>query len=408
MASLPKSTSVSYRYTGTNTQGKRVNGEIEADNLNLAKANLRKQGITPLRVQRQTKPFFNFIHTKKIKASEISQFTRQLATMVAAGVPLVQSFDIVAKGTDNISFRNLILSIKTEIEGGRSFAEALKKFPLYFDDLFCNLIQAGETSGSLDQMLDRIATYKEKSESLKAKLKKAIIYPTAVLIIALGVSLILLIFVVPQFEELFKSFGADLPAFTLFILNISNLLQARWPIFLGGIVALVWIFKYFKKTSKRFRELLDKFILKIPVVGGIIHKAAIARYARTLSTTFAAGVPLTDALEAVAGASGNVVYLEAILNIRNEVITGSQIQAAMRNTQIFPNMVVQMVAIGEESGSLDAMLTKVANIYEAEVDIAVDGLSSLLEPVIMVVLGVIVGSLVIAMYLPIFKMGSIM
>lgn len=407
MAAANKLPLVVYNYTGTNAQGKSMKGEIEAENLNLAKANLRKQGITPLRVQRYSKPFFTFKFNKKIKPAEISQFTRQLATMVTAGVPLVQSFDIVAKGTDSVPFKNLILSIKTEIEAGRSFSEALKKFPLYFDDLFCNLIHAGETSGSLDQMLDRIATYKEKSEALKGKLKKAILYPTAVLMIALSVSLILLIFVVPQFEQLFKSFGAQLPAFTLLIINISNVLQARWPIFIAGGVGCVFLFKYFKKTSKPFREFLDKSILKMPIIGNIIHKAAVARYARTLSTTFAAGVPLTEALEAVAGASGNVVYSEAILNIRNEVITGSQIQAAMRNTQIFPNMVVQMVAIGEESGSLDAMLTKVANIYEEEVDVAVDGLSSLLEPLIMVILGIIVGSLVIAMYLPIFKMGSI-
>lgn len=407
MPSVTKPAPIIYTYTGTNAQGKSVNGEIEGDNINLAKANLRKQGITPIKVQKQSKPFFSFSPAKKIKPADISHFTRQLATMVAAGVPLVQSFDIVAKGTDSPAFKTLILDIKTEIEAGRSFSEALKKFPLYFDDLFCNLIHAGETSGSLDQMLDRIATYKEKSEALKAKLKKAILYPTAVLIIAMGVSIILLIFVVPQFEQLFKSFGAQLPAFTLMIIQLSNFLQEKWPFLLAGAIGIGFLFKHFKKTSKSFREFLDRLVLKIPVVGNIIHKAAIARYARTLSTTFAAGVPLTEALDAVAGAAGNVVYSNAILNIRSEVTTGSQIQAAMRNTQVFPNMVVQMVAIGEESGSLDAMLTKVANIYEAEVDVAVDGLSSLLEPVIMVILGVIVGSLVIAMYLPIFKMGSI-
>lgn len=394
-----------YVHKSKNAQGKIIQGEIQAQNLALAKALLRRQGLTPISVDKQSKPFFSF--KPKIKAADIAHFTRQLATMVTAGIPLVQSFDVVAKGTDNATFKTLILNIKSEIEEGRSFSESLRKFPLYFDDLFCNLIHAGEASGSLDQMLDRIATYKEKSESLKRKLKKVILYPTAVLIVALGVSLVLLILVVPQFDSLFQSFGAKLPAFTLGIIALSNFLQHQWYFLVGALVILIFAFRYFKQRSKSFQNTIDKFILKIPIIGNIIHKAAIARYARTLSTTFAAGVPLIEALEAVAGATGNIVYSDAIMSVRNEVSTGSQIHSAMRNTQIFPNMVIQMVAIGEESGSLDTMLTKVANIYEEEVDMAVDGLSSLLEPLIMTLLGVIVGGLVIAMYLPIFKMGSI-
>lgn len=395
-----------YRYESTNSEGKTIHGEIKALNLNLAKASIRKQGLHPIKVQRQSQPFVLF-GKKKVSSLDICSFSRQMSTMVTAGIPLVQSLEIVSKSSDNPIFQELVTEIKTEIEAGRPFAEALRKFPLYFDELFCNLVSAGEASGSLDNMLDRVATYQEKSESLKRKLKKAIIYPLAVVSIAVIVTAILLIFVVPQFEQLFKGFGAQLPTFTLCVISLSKFVQHQGYLIVASAVGLFYTFKYFKKSSKTFRDFLDRMILKIPIVGNIIHTAALARYARTLSTTFAAGVPLVEALEAVAGATGNIVYCNAILQVRNEVITGSQMQAAMKNAQIFPNMMIQMVAVGEESGTLESMLAKVASIYEEEVDTAVDGLSSLLEPLIMSVLGVLVGGLVIAMYLPIFKMGSV-
>lgn len=396
-----------FTYECANTQGAKVKGEIIAANIAMAKADLRRQGLNPLKVHRKTKSFFSTERKKKIKAMDICQFSRHMATMMAAGIPLVQSFDIVAKGVDNISVRNLVLEIKADVEGGHSFSDALKQHPMHFDPLFCNLVAAGESSGSLDTMLDRIATYKEKTESLKRKIKKALFYPLAVTVVAIIVTAILLVFVVPQFEQLFKGFGADLPAFTKMVINLSKIVQKWWWLFLGVFFALGAGFSYCKKRFYAVQIALDKAILKVPVIGNILHKAAIARFARTLSTTFAAGVPIVEALESVAGATGNIVYSKAVLQIRDEVSTGSQVQAAMRNCGIFPNMVVQMVAIGEESGSLDAMLGKVANIYEEEVDAAVDGLSSLLEPLIMAILGVVVGGLVIAMYLPIFKMGSV-
>jgi len=395
-----------YSHESTNAEGKKVRGEIKALTVNLAKANLRQQGLHPITVEEKKEPFILFSR-KKITPLDICNFSRQMATMVTAGVPIVQSLESILKSSENPALQSLVSDIKTEIEEGHSFADALRKFPLYFDNLFCNLVSAGETSGSLDNMLDRIATYKEKSESLKRKLKKALLYPIAVVCIAVIVTIILLIFVVPQFEQLFKGFGAELPTFTLFVIYLSKALQHRWYIILAACLGLFFAFKYFKTNSPTFQEFLDKSFLRLPIIGNIIHKAAIARYARTLATTFAAGVPLVESLEAVAGASGNIVYYNAIIQIRNEVITGSQIQTAMKNTNIFPNMVIQMISIGEESGSLESMLSKVASIYEEEVDTAVDGLSNLLEPMIMAILGVLVGGLVIAMYLPIFKMGSV-
>lgn len=396
-----------YEYECTNSQGRTVKGEVSSSTLSMAKADLRRQGLTPVKVKRRATKLFSGERKRKITSEDICFYARQMATMMTAGVPLVQSFDIVARGTENTSLRDLVLSIKSEVEGGRAFNEALFKFPQHFDDLFCNLVAAGEASGSLEAMLDRIATYKEKSESLKKKIKKALFYPIAVMVVAVIVTFILLIFVVPQFEELFKGFGADLPAFTAMVINLSEFVQNWWYVIFGAAIAAGWAFVQAKQRSKGFRDALDRLALKIPIVGPILQKAAIARYARTLATTFAAGVPLIEALDSVAGATGNVVFTNAVNRIKEDVSVGVQMQQAMRSTDVFPNMVVQMVAIGEESGSLDSMLSKVADIFEEEVDAAVDGLSSLLEPLIMVVLGVLVGGLVVAMYLPIFKMGSV-
>lgn len=393
-------------YEGTNNQGKPIKGEIASENIARAKAELRKQGITPTRVKALSVGFFGK-KKKKITSKEIAILSRQLATMMKAGVPLIQSFEIVGKGHENASVQALVHQIKISVESGNPFSEALKKFPLHFDALFCNLVASGEQSGTLDVMLDRIALYKEKTENIKGKIKKALFYPTAVVIVAIIVTLILLIYVVPQFEQLFKGFGADLPAFTKMVVSLSDWLRhhGHW-LFLGTMIASGITTRAYKK-SRAFVEKVERLSLALPIIGPILHKAAIARFARTLSITFAAGVPLTEALVSVAGASGNIVYQQAILGIRDDVTTGQTLQLSIRQTQLFPNMVVQMIAIGEESGSLDAMLAKVADFYEAEVDQAVDGLSSLLEPLIMAVLGVLVGGLVIAMYLPIFKMGSV-
>lgn len=396
-----------YTYEGTNPQGGKMKGEVTALNITIAKADLRRQGINTTRIRKKTDSIFSRPRKKRISAADISYFSRQMATMMSAGIPLVQSFDIVAKGVDNLSLRDLILTIKGEIESGRSLSESLRQHPRYFDPLFCNLVAAGEASGSLETMLDRIAMYKEKSESIKRKIRKALFYPSAVMVVAILVTGILLLFVVPQFETLFKGFGADLPIFTQMVINLSAFVQKWWYIILLAIIAASWAFVVSYRRSKELRFLVDRIMLKIPIIGNIIHQAAIARFSRTLATTFAAGVPLVEALDSVAGATGNIVYSNAVMKIKEEVSTGSQIQAAMRNTSVFPNMVIQMVAIGEESGSLDKMLGKVADIYEEEVDLAVDGLSSLLEPFIMVILGVLVGGLVVAMYLPIFKMGSV-
>ncbi len=334
-------------------------------------------------------------------------FARQLATMLGAGIPLVQAFEIVGNGHEKPSVQKLILDIKADVEGGTSLHEALAKHPLYFDDLFVNLVEAGEQAGALEGLLDKIATYKEKTEALKKKVKKALFYPAAVLVVAVIVTVILLVFVIPQFESLFKGFGADLPAFTQFVIDLSKFVQDK-GIYIAVVAgAAAYGFVYFKKRSKKMREILDRVVLKLPIIGPILNKAAIARYARTLSTMFAAGVPLVEALESVAGATGNIVYENAVLRMKDEVATGQRLQRAMEATGLFPNMVIQMIAVGEESGSLDEMSGKVATFYEAEVDNAVDAMSSLLEPLIMAILGVLVGGLVIAMYLPIFKLGSV-
>src|SRR5437016_3608770 len=367
------------------------------------RAELRRQGVAPSRIRRQRQ-----VGTGgKPTPGDIAVFSRQLATMLAAGIPLVQSFEIVGNGHEKPAMQKLILDVKADVEGGTSLHEALGKHPLYFDDLYVNLVEAGEHAGALESLLDKVATYKEKSEALKKKVKKALFYPAAVLAVAVIVTVVLLLFVIPQFESLYKGFGADLPAFTQAVINLSRFVQHD-GIYIAIVLGLAgYVFFYFKKRSKAMRELLDRLSLKIPVIGPILNKAAIARYARTLSTMFAAGVPLVEALDSVAGATGNIVYENAVIKMRDEVSTGQRLQRAMENTGLFPNMVNQMIAVGEESGSLDDMSGKVATFYEAEVDNAVDAMSSLLEPLIMVILGVLVGSLVIAMYLPIFKLGSV-
>ena len=389
-----------FLWQGTDRRGNKSRGEIEGFSLALVKAQLRKQGINPTKVKKKPKPLFGG-GKKKITPLDIAFFTRQLATMIKSGVPLVQAFEIVADGLDHIAFKELVLTIRNDIAGGDSFAGAIRKHPLYFDDLYCSLIASGEDSGSLETMLDRVATYKEKTEALKSKLKKAMKYPIAVVTVAVVVTGILLVKVVPQFQEIFTSFGAQLPAFTLFVIGLSEIVQAYWFIVLAVIFALVAGFNRLMKTSESFRHNFERLTLKLPVAGPIIQQSALARYARTLSTTFAAGVPLISALESVADATGNIVYKEAVLKVRDDVSTGQQLQFSMRATGVFPAMAVQMVAIGEEAGSLDEMLDKVATYYEDEVDTQVDSLTSLMEPIIMSVLGVLVGGLVMAMYLQI-------
>jgi len=392
-------------WTGTDKRGVRVKGQSRGSTPSLIKANLRKQGIKPIKIKKQS-TLFQSTGKKRITPKDIAVFFRQLATMLSAGVPLVQSFEIIGRGHENAGMRELLLNIKAEVESGTSLSESLAKHPIYFDDLVVSLVGAGEQAGALENLLDKIATYKEKTEILKAKIKKAMFYPTAVIVVAFIVTAILLIFVVPQFEELFSSFGADLPAFTRVVVNMSEFMQEYWWIVAGIAVGGIYSLLQAKKRSRKFNRALDRLVLKMPIIGPIMHKAAVARYARTLGTMFAAGVPLVEGLEAVAGATGNVVYSDAVLMIRDSVATGQQLTFAMNQTALFPNMVEQMVAIGEESGSLDEMLNKVADFYEQEVDDAVDALSSLLEPLIMSILGILIGGLVVAMYLPIFKMGA--
>lgn len=394
-----------FAWEGTDKKGNRVKGESRGINSNIIKAELRRQGVVPLKVRKKS-ALASAGKGKAITPKDIAIFARQLATMMTSGVPLVQSFDIIGKGHENPRMQELVMTVKADVEGGSNLADSLRKHPLFFDDLVCNLVEAGEAAGVLDTLLDKIATYKEKTEILKAKIKKAMTYPTAVVIVAFIVTAILLIFVVPQFESLFKNFGADLPAFTQMVVSMSRFMQDYWYLVFGGIGGAVYALLQAKKRSRKFNHGLDRLVLKMPVVGDIMTKAAIARFARTLSTMFAAGVPLVEALDSVSGATGNIVYSEAVLRMRDQVATGQQLQLTMAQSGLFPNMVVQMVAIGEESGSLDTMLGKVADFYEREVDDAVDSLSSLLEPMIMAILGVLVGGLVIAMYLPIFKMGA--
>jgi type IV pilus assembly protein PilC len=395
---------IPYNWEGKDKKGNKVRGRVLAKSENEVRAELRRQAIVPVKIRKQTSLFRT---GGKISPEDIAIFSRQLATMLAAGIPLVQAFEIVGVGHEKPAMQKLILDIKMSIEGGSSLHESLKKHPLYFDDLYVNLVEAGEQAGALESLLDKVATYKEKTEALKKKIKKALFYPAAVLGVAVIVTLILLLFVIPQFEALFKGFGADLPAFTRMVIEMSRFVQDQgW--WMGIIfVGAVFTFFYFKKRSRALRQFIDRLSLKIPIVGPILVKAAIARYARTLSTMFSAGVPLVEAMDSVAGATGNIVYETAVLRMRDEVATGQRLQRAMENTGLFPNMVVQMIAVGEESGSLDAMAAKVADFYELEVDAAVDGLSSLLEPLIMAILGVLVGGLVIAMYLPIFKLGAV-
>jgi len=398
---------IDFVWTGTDKNKKKAGGIISAKSEIIAKTELRRQGYRVITLKKKPKPLFS----KKVQAitpGEIAVFARQLATMLKAGVALVQSFDIVGKGHANPSMESLLLGIKADIESGDTLAEALNKRPLYFDELFCNLVAAGEQAGVLETLLDKIATYKEKTESMKKKIKKALTYPIAVIVVAFVVTTILLIFVVPVFADMFKSFGADLPAFTKMVVAMSEWMQAWWYIVVGIVVGIVYTFGYFKKRSRAFNHFLDKTLLKLPIVGLILHKSAIARFARTLATMSAAGVPLVEALESVAGACGNIIYTEAVLKMREEVATGQRLQFAMQQANLWPNMVVQMVAIGEESGSMDSMLLKVADFFDEEVDNLVDNLSSLMEPIIMVILGTLVGGLVVAMYLPIFKMGAAM
>ncbi|WP_131779813.1 type II secretion system F family protein [Legionella bozemanae] len=398
-------TTLAFHYTGVNKAAQKINGDIEARSLALAKVELRRQGIIVNKIAKKRVPLFS-LKSKKIKSGDITVFSRQLATMIESGIPLVQSFDIVAKGQSNKRLKELIENIKGDVETGLTLSETLKKNPAHFNELFCNLVEAGEKSGSLDIMLDKIATYKEKIETIKKKIKKALTYPMAVLVVTFLVTTGLLIFVVPQFDALFKGFGADLPAMTQAVVSMSKFFQSYWYLIFGALASSIYAFIYALKHSSQFAQNVDRTVLKLPVIGPIVEKAAIARFSRTLSITFAAGLPLVEALKSVAGATGNIIFAKATDTIREEVSTGQQINKAMENTQLFPNMVVQMVAIGEESGALERMLSKVADFYEEDVDNTVDSLSSLLEPVIMTVLGVLVGGLVVAMYLPIFKLGS--
>ena len=394
-----------FLWEGTDRKGKKIKGKSMAANEAAVRAVLRRQGVVPSKIRKQSPGLFKGAGT--VTPADIAIFSRQLATMLAAGIPLVQAFEIVGAGHENAAMQKLIMAVKVDVEGGSALAEALSKHPLYFDDLFVNLVEAGEQAGALETLLEKIATYKEKTEAIKKKIKKAVTYPAAVLVVAFVVTIILMVFVIPAFEDLFKGFGADLPAFTRLIIEISQFIRDK-----GWLLAMIagaagYTFMYFKKRSRPMRHFLDRMALNMPIIGPIIQKAAIARYARTLSTMFSAGVPLVEALESVAGATGNIVYEVGVLQMRDEVATGQRLQQAMENTNLFPNMVIQMIAVGEESGSLDDMSAKVADFYEEDVDNAVDNLSSLLEPMIMSILGILVGGLVVAMYLPIFKMGSV-
>ena len=397
---------IDFVWEGKDKSGNKTGGEISAKSETIARVDLRKMGVRVVKIKKKSKPLFSK-KTQPITPAEIAVFARQLATMLQAGVPLVQAFDIIGKGHKNPSMAELLLSIKANIEGGDTLAEALRRNYLYFDDLFCSLVEAGEQAGVLETLLDKVATYKEKSESMKKKVKKALTYPIAVLTVCFIVTAILLIFVVPVFEDLFQSFGADLPAFTQFVIDLSQWAQEWWWMVLIVLVGAYQTFIFFHKRSAEFRRFIDRILLKLPIIGQIIDMSALARFARTLATMSAAGVPLVESLERVAGACGNIVYYEAILKIRDDVATGQRLQFSMQQVDLFPHLVIQMVAIGEESGKLDSMLDKVADFYEEEVDNLVDNLSSLMEPFIMVVLGTLVGGLIVAMYLPIFKLGGV-
>ncbi len=405
MAETAAASTTPFLWEGTDRKGNKVKGKSMAGDEATVRAELRRQGVVPSRIRKQSPGLFK--GSAKVTPGDIAIFSRQLATMLAAGIPLVQAFEIVGNGHENPAMQKLILSIKGDVEGGSALAEALAKHPLYFDDLFVNLVEAGEQAGALETLLDKVATYKEKTEAIKKKIKKALTYPAAVLVVAFVVTIILLIFVIPAFEDLFQGFGADLPAFTRMVIDISQFVRNQGWYLAVMAGAGIYTFFYFKKRSRAMRHFLDRTALRTPIIGPILQKASIARYARTLSTMFSAGVPLVEALESVAGATGNIVYEQGVMQMKDEVATGQRLQQAMENTDLFPNMVIQMIAVGEESGSLDEMSAKVADFYEEDVDNAVDNLSSLLEPMIMAILGVLVGGLVVAMYLPIFKMGSV-
>ncbi len=391
-----------YQWEGRDKSGKSVKGEMRATGEAVVQSTLRRQGISVLKVKKQGKARGGTVTEK-----DITLFTRQLATMMKAGVPLLQSFDIVGKGHSNPAVSKLLYDIKSDVETGSSLTQAFRKYPLYFDPLFCNLVGAGEAAGILDSLLDRLATYKEKILAIKSKIKSALFYPISVLVVAFVITAVIMIFVIPSFKELFEGFGANLPTPTLVVMAMSDKFVEYWWLIFGSIGGGFWFFFYTWKRSTKMQMVMDRLLLKIPVFGALIRKATIARWTRTLATMFAAGVPLVEALDSVGGASGNHVYLQATRRIQGEVSTGTSLTVAMQNSEVFPNMVTQMVAIGEESGSLDGMLSKVADFFEAEVDDAVDALSSLMEPMIMVVLGTLIGGLVIAMYLPIFKMGQV-
>jgi type IV pilus assembly protein PilC len=406
MAEKQHGTETVFLWTGTDRGGVKIKGQTIAKSPILVKAELRSQGITPLQVRKKPKPLFN-TQPKKATPKDVTVFSRQLATMIASGVPMVQGLEIASEGHGTVEMRDTLKTVREDVSGGNSLGDSLAKHPKLFDDLFCNLVRSGEASGTLDAMLDRVATYQEKTQAIKSKIKKALFYPIAVIVVAFVVLVVLLLFVVPQFEALFKDFGAQLPAFTRFVIDLSRTFQKWWYIIFGGLAAAGMVFVRARQRSPTFARQVDQWLLDMPTFGSIFTKAAIARYARTLSTMFAAGVPLVDAMGRVSDATGNLIYHDAILRMRDDVATGQRLNTTMNKTQLFPNMVVQMVAIGEESGALDAMLGKVADFYEMEVDDAIDALSSLIEPLIISFLGVVIGGLLVAMYLPIFQMGSI-
>lgn len=404
MAATAKATKeVTYVWEGKDKKGKVIKGEMKASGESFVNATLRRQGITVTKVKKQS----GLASKGKISDKDITLFTRQLATMMKSGVPLLQAFDIVGKGHSNPAVAKLLGDIKADVETGSSLSAAFRKYPLYFDALFCNLVGAGEQAGILDTLLDRLATYKEKILAIKSKIKSALFYPISIIVVAFVITAIIMIFVIPAFKDLFSGFGADLPAPTLMVMAISDIFVQWWWAIFGSIGFGIWFFFYTWKRSLNMQATMDRLMLKIPIFGPLIRKATIARWTRTLSTMFAAGVPLVEALDSVAGAAGNRVYFDATKKIQSEISTGTSLTVAMQNSDVFPNMVLQMSAIGEESGALDSMLSKVADFFEAEVDDAVEGLSSLMEPIIMVVLGTLIGGMVIAMYLPIFKMGQV-
>jgi type IV pilus assembly protein PilC len=396
-----------FEWKGINRNAQRTSGELKGVSVAEVRSILKSQGVTPKSVHKKSAPLFN-LGDPAIKAMDIAMMTRQIATMLSSGVPLVTALQLIARGHEKAKMRELLNIILTDVESGIPFSEALKPHRRYFDDLYVDLVAAGEHSGALDVVFDRIAIYKEKAEQLKSKIKKAMFYPAAVTTVAIGVTVLLLLFVVPQFESIFAGFGAELPAFTQLIVNASRWLQSSWYYFVIGIVLFIFFFIKAHRNSQKFRDQVDTNVLRIPILGNILHKAAMARFARTLATTFTAGVPLIEGLESAAGASGNAVYRIALLKIRQEVMSGMQLNVAMRTASLFPDMLVQMVQIGEEAGSLDNMLNKVANIFEMQVDDAVDGLSTLIEPIMMVVIGTLVGGLIIGMYLPIFQLGDVL